>query len=207
MLFFSEQNTQQIHQLLEEGKEYLLLQKRYLGLQSAEMLTKLLTGIAVWAIIILVGALVLLFGSFALAFLLAKFTGSVVIGFGIMALVLALIIFIVYVNREAWIMAAVAKFVVNITAPPAQDETYALSPALTAAESEKVRTELTQRRMQMKQSAQTLLEPSKATSNRWELASGLLRNSATIFKGIQLGASAIAAVRLLLGGKKRRWRR
>ena len=205
-MFFSEQNTDQMHQLLEEGKEYLSLQKRYWGLQTAEMLTKLLTAIAVWAIIILGGTIVLLFTSFALAFWIGKLLDSSIAGFAIMAGVTALLIVIVYANRKTWIMAAIARFVVNLTAPPAANETYAQSAELTSAERMKTGTELTLRRTQIRQSAQALLEPTAKAKNKWESASNLLHNGMAIYKGLQLGVSVIAAIRVMLGGKKRRRR-
>ena len=206
MSFVNRHSTSQMQQLLEEGKQYLMLQKHYLGLQSAEMLTKLLSGIVVWAMIILGGSFALLFASFALAYWVGQISGSLIIGFGVMALVLILLILLIYVNRKAWIMAGVARFVVNLTAPPTKDETYALSAELTTAERVKVGTELAERRMLIKQSAQTLFEPTAKAANKWESASNLIHNGMVILKGIRMGVSAIAAVRTMLGGKKK-WRR
>lgn len=205
-MFFSEENTNQMQQLLEEGKEYLSLQKRYWGLQTAEMLTKLLTAIAVWAIIILAGTIVLLFASFALAFWIGKLLDSSVAGFAIMAGITALLIVIVYVNRKTLITAAIARFVVNLTAPPAANETYAQSAELTAAERVRTGTELAHRRTQIRQSAQAILEPTAKARNKWESASNLFHNGMAVFRGIQLGVSAIAAIRMVLGGKKKKRR-
>ena len=206
MLFFSEQNTNQMHQLLEDGKNYLELQKRYIGLQSAETLTKLLSAVAVWAIVILVGTLVLLFASVALAFWLGSLTGSIAVGFSIIAALLLLLIIIIYANRKRWITEPASKFLVGLTAPPAADETYAQSIEQTTAERTRVGAELIQRRNQMKLTAQTLLEPAAKTASKWESAGNLIQNGMAIFKGIQWGVSAIAAIRLMLGGKKRRRR-
>ena len=205
-MLFSNQSTNQMHQLLKEGKEYLNLQKRYLGLQSAEMLTQLLSAILLWAVIILVGTLVLLFASFALAHWIGELTGSTVLGFGCMAIVLMAVIGLVYVRRKAWIVAPVAHFVVHLTAPPAEHETYAFSPELTTAERVKVGSELAERRTQMRQSAQALLEPTTKAANKWESATNILHNGMAIFRGVQMGMSAIAAVRLMLRGNKRRKR-
>ena len=206
MLFFSEQNTNQMHQLLEDGKDYLELQKRYIGLQSAETLTKLLSAIAVWAIVILVGALVLLFACVALAFWLGSITGSIAIGFSVIAAVLLLLIIVIYANRKRWITEPASAFLVSLTAPPAPNETYAQSIEQTTAERTRVGAELAMRRNQMKQTAQTLLEPTTKAASKWESAGNLIQNGMAIFKGIQWGVSAIAAVRLMLGGKKRRRR-
>lgn len=205
-MFFSERNTAQMQQLLEEGKEYLSLQKRYWGLQTAEMLTKLLTAIVVWAIIILAGTIVMLFASFALAMWIGKLMNNSIAGFAIMAGVTAILITIVYANRKKWIMAAIARFIVNLTAPPAANETYAQSAELTAAERMRTGTELAERRTQMRQSAQSLFEPTAKAANKWESASNLFHNGMAIFRGVQLGVSAIAAIRMMLGGKKRRRR-
>ena len=76
MLFANEQMTSQMGALLEEGRQYWNLQKKYLGLHTAEVLTRLLSRIALVLILILVGSLVLLFGSFALAFWLGALLDS-----------------------------------------------------------------------------------------------------------------------------------
>ncbi len=58
----------------------------------------------------------------------------------------------------------------------------------------------------MKESAQELLSPAPDTHNRWDLALNLFQNGVTIFKGVQLGVSVVAAIRSLLGSGRRRRR-
>ena len=91
MLFANEQMTSQMGALLEEGRQYWNLQKKYLGLHTAEVLTRLLSRIALVLILILVGSLVLLFGSFALAFWLGALLDSTTLGFCIIAGLLLLL--------------------------------------------------------------------------------------------------------------------
>ena len=57
----------------------------------------------------------------------------------------------------------------------------------------------------MKVVATNLLEPIPAARNRWERASNLIMNGWNIYRGMQLGMSAIVAIRNIFGmGKKRR---
>lgn len=58
----------------------------------------------------------------------------------------------------------------------------------------------------MKESAQEIFSPTPATHNRWDLALNLFQNGVTIFKGVQLGVSVVAAIRGLLNTGRRRRR-
>ena len=66
--------------------------------------------------LILVGSLVLLFGSFAMAYWLGNLTGSTTLGFGIIAAVLVLIAVVVYANRMSWIVLPTTRFMVSLLA-------------------------------------------------------------------------------------------
>ena len=81
MTFSNEQTTSRMSQLFEQARRYLTLQKDYLSLNSVEILTRLFSAIALAAILILVGFLVILFGSFALAYWIGGMLGSHILGF------------------------------------------------------------------------------------------------------------------------------
>lgn len=202
MMFANEQMTSQMGQLLEEGKHYWELQKQYLSLHSAEVLTRLLSTVALILILILVGSLVLLFGSFALAYWLGDLLGSSVLGFGIIALALLLVGLIVFANRKSWIVRPTTRFMVglfsNSLAIPTQE-------AITL-EKAHLRQQLEDNQREMKETATTLLAPLPEAKNRWDSAANLLQNGMSIYRGIQLGVSAIVALRSVfkLGRRKRK---
>ena len=106
--------TKQLTGLIDEAKHYYQLEKRCLGLHGAESLTVLLSRIALWAIVLLVGFLVLLFSSLTFAFWIGELTGSVLIGVGSVAAFLLLIGLIVYSRRQAWIEEPIARFLATL---------------------------------------------------------------------------------------------
>lgn len=203
MFFDSGQTTEQMSQLFSEAKQYWSLQKQHLSLQTTEVLTRLLSAIALWAIVILVGSLVLLFASFAIAFWLGGLLGNTVWGFVIIAAVLFAVTLLVYVNRTAWIIVPVTRFMVSLFA------SSLASPTREGVAMEKVRVQekLDESQLQMRETANTLLSPQPEARNRWERAAGLFQNGMSLYRGLQLGLSAIAAFRVIFGKGKRRRRR
>lgn len=202
MLFANEQMTSQMGALLEEGRQYWNLQKKYLGLHTAEVLTRLLSRIALVLILILTGSLVLLFGSFALAFWLGALLDSTTLGFCIIAGLLLLLAFVVYANRVNWIVAPTTRFLVSLLATslvvPSQEGI--------AMEKRHLREQLDDYQRDMKDTANALLSPLPEAKNRWDSAANLFQNGMSIYRGIQLGVSAIVALRSVfkLG---RRWKK
>jgi len=203
MFFDNGQTTEQMSQLFTEARQYWSLQKQNLSLQTTEVLTRLLSAIALWAIIILIGALVLLFASFAIAFWLGGLLGNTVWGFVIIAAVLFIVTLLVYANRTAWIISPVTKFMVGLFASSLP------SPTREAVAIEKVRVQekLNENQTHMRETATTLLSPMPEAKNRWDRATGLLQNGMSLYRGLQLGLSAIAAFRIIFGRGKSKARR
>lgn len=201
MMFVNEQMTSQMGHLFDEGRQYWNLQKQYLGLHTAEVLTRLLSTVALVLILILVGSLVLLFGSFALAFWLGDLLGSSMWGFGIIALVVLLLAVVIYVNRTAWIVRPTTRFLVGLLAsslPVPTQEGITMEKA-------HLREQLENNEREMKDSASTLLSPAPAAKNKWESAVNLFENGISLYRGIQLGVSAIVALRSVFKlGRKRK---
>lgn len=200
MLFANEQMTSQMGALLEEGRQYWNLQKKYLGLHTAEVLTRLLSRIALVLILILTGSLVLLFGSFALAFWLGTLLDSTTLGFCIIAGLLLLLAFVVYANRVNWIVAPTTRFLVSLLATslvvPSQEGI--------AMEKSHLREQLDDYQRDMKDTANALLSPLPEAKNRWDSAANLFQNGMSIYRGIQLGVSAIVALRSVFKLGRRR---
>lgn len=205
MLFGKGQTTEQMTNLFSEARNYLDLQRRNLSLETTEVLTRLLTGIALWGIIILVGAIILLFASFALAYLLGNWLGNEVWGFAIIAGVLLIITLLIYVNRTAWIAIPVGKFMISLFASKLQGQ----SREAVALEKAHVQDKLDESQAQMRNTANALFTPEPESKNRWERASRLVSNGVDIYRAVQYGLSAIAAISTVFGlglGRKRRRR-
>ncbi len=204
MTFSNEQTNERMTQLFEEGRRYFALQKDYLSLQSVETLTRLFTAIALTAIIILIGFLVVLFGSFALAYWLGDILDSAVLGFAIIAGVLFLCALLVYTNRNAWIIQPTTRFLVSLFA--ANSPLPAPTQEGIEMEKQRLQQQLTENQEQIKVTANNILAPAQEARNGWDMASNIFHNGMTIFRGVQVGLSIIAAVRSVfnLGGKRRR---
>lgn len=202
MFFNSEQTTTLMGQLFEEARQYFRLQKEYLSLHGTEIMSRLFSTIALWVILILVGFMVLLFGSFALAYWIGDILGSSVLGFAIIAAVLFLGAMLVYVNRVSWIVAPTTRFMVSLFV----SNLIVPSQEAIAIEKEHVRQNLEDSQQDLKTTASSILAPLPQPQNKWESFSNLFQHGLTLFRGIQIGMSAIAAARTLfkIGKSKKR---
>ena len=201
MMFANEKTTAQIGQLFDEAKRYWELQKQHLSLNSVEILTRLFSTLVLVLILILVGSLVLLFGSFALAYWLGELLDSMLLGFGIIACILLLLALMVYANRRSWIVRPTTQFMVSLLASslavPTQDGI--------TIEKAHLRKQMDENLRDLKESANTLLAPLPAAKNRWDNASFWFQNGMNLYRGIQLGASAIVALLSIFKfGRKRK---
>ena len=200
MILTNEETTSRVSRLLEESKRYLLLQKDYLGLHATEILIKLFSTVALWAILILVGFTVLLFASFALAFWIGDLTGSSVLGFTVITVVLLMIVLLVYANRTSWIVIPTTRFIAGLLAESITNPTQ----EVISIEKEHIRQEAAKQQETMKASANTLLAPMTESRTKWEQASLLLQNGLSIYRGVQLGLSTVVALQRIFGRSKRK---
>lgn len=197
----NEQTTSQFTHLFQQVKDHLTLQKELLSLNSAQVLTRLFSAILLWTVLLLVGSMVLLFAGFALAYWLGTLLNNEVLGFAIVAGGLLLVSFIFYVNRKAWVVVPTAQFIVSLLASALTQPT---EEGL-AQEKERVTQKLEENQNEIKETANRLMAPIPAARNRWESAANLLQNGWNIYRGLQMGLSAIAAIRSVFGlGRKRR---
>ena len=197
----NEQTTARVSRLFEQVRHYFALQKNYLSLHGVEMLTRLFTAIALSVILILVGFLVILFGSFALAYWIGTLLDSTVLGFAIIAGVLLLAALLVWANRMSWIVRPTTRYMIGIFA------TEVVMPTLEGVtmEQERARQQIEKQEEEMRETANAIFTPPAAAQNRWEMATNLLHNGMTIFRGVQIGLSVVSAARAVFGlGRKRR---
>lgn len=196
----NEQTTSQFTHLFEQVRDYLTHQKDLLSLNTVQVLTRLFSMLLLWTVLLLVGSLVILFASFALAYWLGNLLGNNVLGFVIIAGVLLLSACIFYLNRREWVFTPIMGFMVSLLASyltPPTEEAVVL-------EKERLTQKIEEEQHEIKETTNTLMNPVHTARNRWESAANLLQNGWNIYRGLQLGLSAVAAIRRVLGlGRKR----
>ena len=196
----NEQTTSQFTHLFEQVRDYLTHQKDLLSLNTVQVLTRLFSMLLMWTVLLLVGSLVILFASFALAYWLGNLLGNNVLGFVIIAGVLLLSACIFYLNRRTWVFTPIMGFMVSLLASyltPPTEEAVVL-------EKERLTQKIEEEQHEIKETTNTLMNPVQTARNRWESAANLLQNGWNIYRGLQLGLSAVAAIRRVFGrGRKR----
>ena len=197
-MFENEQLTTRLTSLFGEAKRAFDIETRYLSVNATQKLARLLGGIALAVVLIFVGGIVMLFGSFAMAYLLADVTGSPIGGFAIMAASLALVCVIIYWQRRAWIQKPIIRFVANIFVAPelAQDAAALNSEGVRLAQQRQ------QTRTTLQGQAQNILQPARQAANRWESASSIISSALAIYEGLRMGRSTLTAIRRVFGRKR-----
>ena len=90
------------------------LQRDFVMLTLAEKLTVLLTVLLAGGIVLLLAALVLIFASLAVGAQLGEWTGSLALGYGIVAFFYLLVGIVVWLNRKRWIANPIAGFLATL---------------------------------------------------------------------------------------------
>lgn len=106
--------TEDIKDIILELKHYLNLQKKYLAIDTAEKTTALLSAVSIAAISILLGTIILLFGTFALAYWIGDMLNSLPLGFLSMAVIVALLLLLFYHKRNAWVVQPLARMAAKL---------------------------------------------------------------------------------------------
>ena len=114
--------TENIKDIILELKNYLNLQKKYLAIDAAEKTTIILSAVAIAAICILLGGIILLFFTFALAFWIGDLLNSPPLGFLSMAIIIALILLLFYCKRKAWVIQPLARMAAKLFVENNQEE-------------------------------------------------------------------------------------
>lgn len=108
------QITQNLTQLLDEVKTYVKLEKEYLTLDLVEKLSKLFSAIVLGFILMCLGIVVLFYLSFTFIYLISPFVGGLTVAYALMTVILLALLFLIYRNREKWILLPITQFVATI---------------------------------------------------------------------------------------------
>ena len=113
-MFSNSKNIESIGKLLLEFKKYLELQKEFVKLDATEKMTVILSAILVVTVLLLLGSIVLLFLTFALAYYLGDVLGSLSLGFGLISAFILLLTVIFYLNRNRMVIQPMARFMTKL---------------------------------------------------------------------------------------------
>ena len=112
-MFSNDQNIETIGQLVDTLKHYVGLQKEYVKLGAIEKTVRILTCIAMVAILGLLLVFILIFLSFAAAFALGPIVGQVA-AFVIIAAVYVIVLLFFLIFRKQWIEKPLVRFLANL---------------------------------------------------------------------------------------------
>ena len=113
-MFSNSKNIESIGELLLEFKKYLELQKEFVKLDATEKMTVILSAILIVTVLLLLGSIVLLFLTFALAYYLGDVLGSLSLGFGLISAFILLLTVIFYLNRNRMVIQPMARFMTKL---------------------------------------------------------------------------------------------
>ena len=113
-MFSNSKNIESIGKLLLEFKKYLELQKEFVKLDATEKMTVILSAILIVTVLLLLGSIVLLFLTFALAYYLGDVLGSLSLGFGLISAFILLLTVIFYLNQNRMVIQPMARFMTKL---------------------------------------------------------------------------------------------
>ena len=113
-MFSNSKNIESIGKLFLEFKKYLELQKEFVKLDATEKMTVILSAILIVTVLLLLGSIVLLFLTFALAYYLGDVLGSLSLGFGLISAFILLLTVIFYLNRNRMVIQPMARFMTKL---------------------------------------------------------------------------------------------
>ncbi|EGG57398.1 hypothetical protein HMPREF9442_00345 [Paraprevotella xylaniphila YIT 11841] len=113
-MFSNSKNIESIGKLLLEFKKYLEFQKEFVKLDATEKMTVILSAILIVTVLLLLGSIVLLFLTFALAYYLGDVLGSLSLGFGLISAFILLLTVIFYLNRNRMVIQPMARFMTKL---------------------------------------------------------------------------------------------
>ncbi|MGN0086486.1 MAG: phage holin family protein [Alloprevotella sp.] len=122
MFFSTDDNVQQLRQLILELRHHLTLQTELLKVDLLARCARLIAAICLGGILFVLATIVLLFLSYAAATCLASLTGSALAAFGLVAVAYLLLALLVYARRRAWIEAPILGLMVRLFLTPAEPE-------------------------------------------------------------------------------------
>ena len=121
-MFGAGKYTEDIKEIILEVKHYLNLQKRYLAIDAAEKTTVILSAVAIAAICLLLGAIILLFLTFALAYWIGSMLNSIPLGFLATSCIVTILLALFYSKRKAWITQPLARMMAQLFVDNKEEE-------------------------------------------------------------------------------------
>jgi hypothetical protein len=112
-MFSNDKNIETIGQLVETVKHYVSLQSEYVKLDVVEKTVRILTAIAITAILCMLLSLMLIYLSFAAAYSLAPLVGNT-LAFCIIAGIYLVLLLLVLIFRRQWIEKPLVKFLASL---------------------------------------------------------------------------------------------
>ena len=112
-MFSSDKNIESIAQLVDVLKDYIGLQKEYVKLDVIDKVVRLVTGLTLAIVFVILGVAVLFYLSFALVYWMEPLTG-IALAFFIVAVLFAVVLILVFINRKSWIERPLVRFLANI---------------------------------------------------------------------------------------------
>lgn len=112
-MFSNDQNIETISQLVETVKHYIGLQKEYIKLDFVAKAVRIMTAIAITAVLGFLLVLMLIYLSFAAAFALAPAMGHVV-AFATIAGLYFIVFLLFLIFRKQWIERPLVKFLASL---------------------------------------------------------------------------------------------
>jgi hypothetical protein len=105
--------TESIRELIDKSKDYLETKIELTKLKTVDRSADVLSTVIVMVAMIFLGSLFIIFISIAAALVLGKWLGAWYYGFLIIGGVYALILLLIYVQREKWIKTPIANGLIN----------------------------------------------------------------------------------------------
>lgn len=120
-MFSNSKNIENIGRFFLEFKKYLELQKEFVKLDATEKTAVIFSGALIVAVILLLGAIALLFFAFAMAYYLGNVLESLSLGFCVIGAAVVIIALIFYSNRNRMVIQPVTRFMANIILSKKED--------------------------------------------------------------------------------------
>jgi hypothetical protein len=105
--------TDSIKSLIDQSKDYLETKIELTKLKTIDRSADILSSVIVIVTMIFLGSLFIIFISIALALLLGNWLGAVYYGFLIVGGFYALLLLLIYIQREKWIKAPIANGLIS----------------------------------------------------------------------------------------------
>lgn len=105
--------AESIRTLIDKSKDYLETKIELTKLKTIDKSADVLSTVIVMVSVIFIGSLFVIFVSIALALLLGRLLGAYYYGFFIMGGLYAILLLVIYVQKDKWIKTPIANGLIN----------------------------------------------------------------------------------------------